>query len=45
MMVQDVDRDAYLGSLGWRVFRIGSHQNLTKEELRKRFLELPLINE
>lgn len=43
--MKDSERDVFLKSRGWRVFRIKSYKNLNEVELKNEFLKLKLINE
>ena len=43
--IKDKERDKYLTSIGWRVFRIRSHKNLSEEELKNNFYGLNLLHE
>lgn len=43
--MKDKERDNYLATIGWRVYRIRSYKNLNEEELKNAFFNLNLLHE
>jgi len=41
--MKDKERDEYLISIGWEVYRIRSHKNLNEEDLKTEYNKFQLI--